>query len=113
MIASLPWRSVMSPRADDYHSLLDSALSSSLTPDDNSKRFCADYEPSSEALVSQYRLLSSLQDNQVVIQAKKDSKKKEVALYAQKSFERDQLITEYIGNIRPFNKDQVNTQLLR
>ena len=100
----------MYPRGDDFNSLLDSALSSSITPDDNSKRFCADYEPSSEMLVSQYRLLSSLQDNQVMIQAKKD---KEVALYAQKSFDRDQLITEYIGNIRPFNEDQVNTQLLR
>ena len=95
------------PRDDHYNSQLESAFAK-CEDLENSKRFCADYEPSAESLVTQYR---TLVPDHVVL---KRPEGKETGLYAQKSFERDELITEYIGDIRPIsNTESASPSLVR
>ena len=75
------------------------------------KRFCADFAPSPDALVAKYaafassararpplpsaRLLLKLTDNN-----EKNSTEKKLGLFAQKTFECDEFITEYKGSIK-------------
>ena len=94
------------PRDDHFNSQLDNAFAK-IEDQENSKRFCADYEPSAESLVSQYR---TLVPDHVVLKRPEGK----TGLYAQKSFERDELITEYIGDIRPIsNTESPSPSLVR
>ena len=104
------------PKDEHFSTLLDAAfcLNASKAENSESKRFCADYAPSPESLVAQYRLLSG---EAVVIRRESDessSNKLKVGLFAQKAFEREQLITEYVGAIRPFkeNKENANSPVV-
>lgn len=95
------------PRDDHFNNQLDNAFAR-CEDLENSKRFCADYEPSAESLVSQYR---TLVPDHVVL---KRPEGKKTGLYAQKSFETNELITEYIGDIRPIsNTESPSPSLVR
>ena len=76
------------------------------------KRFCADYKPSSAALIARYQALPS-STHSLILRPGVDPPNS-VALFAQKPFESDELITEYVGQIRPVsNTEPVSPKVVR
>jgi SET domain-containing protein len=63
------------------------------------KRFCGDNTPSSDQKLAQFVSLSA--DNVIL---KKKEERASIGLFAQKSFEADQFITEYNGEIQSIPK---------